>query len=86
MLKFTLGYTGCNFDPTSINLVWDGSIIKTNPAQARLALNNLPPAQLCNASFQKVACFNINALKMYGKTIRLSIEGCPGGSVLVNFP
>lgn len=73
-LKIKIGYSGCNVKSADkFKLYWDGSLAKSNPAKAYLALVDLEP-QACMAYFTQELEYDISLLKMYGSPIELNLQ------------
>jgi hypothetical protein len=84
-LKLFVGFGGCNFDPSPINLHWDGNLMKSNPAQIEFVLGNMPAPQMCNAYFTDTLCYDISSLKVYGKHYSLEVKGYKNGPIQIRF-
>ena len=73
LLKITVMYGGgCN--EHTFDLIWDGTLLKSYPAQARMFLKHEDHSDKCDALVRKTLVFNVrDKMGMPGKDVRITI-------------
>lgn len=61
-LKLKVGFSGCSDHSDVFQMIWNGSYMKSLPAQVNLVLHD-PEPQLCQAYFVKEVSYNLSKLK-----------------------
>ncbi len=61
-LRLKVGFGGCNDHSDVLQLVWDGTCMKSLPAQVNLVVYD-PQPQLCEAYFVKEVSYDLSKLK-----------------------
>lgn len=84
-LKMYVGFSGCDFDASLLNLHWNGVIKNSNPAGIEFALGNMPELQMCLAYFADTICFDMSSLKGYGTTYNLQVKGFNKAIIPIKF-
>lgn len=76
-LKLDVGFSGCNDDPSGIQLIWDGNAMESYPAKVTMTLTT-PGYTTCQAYHRRQICFDLSSMKKNpGEKYSIALGGWP---------